>query len=404
MGVVSTYGTFNVRCIKWRFVWANPLTRTSTSLSNLCWEDVCRVGIQRKWRWSWRSHRPVTWFRRSWTIQRYLRRAENVEGRYSWKARVKGIYEYNWINKEGAPFRWGRWRATVCVTKDASKIEVFLDRSSALQHFMEDWWSLHVHTHTHTRTEVMEAGMEDCGVNGRKITIRETTEWLTTEWIRRYLTSSCSSSSLSFYTQKRWVSLHLTLLTHEETDRLSTHSNISNQWEFYEKQTKTSLSWTRLSWLETHVWLRHFVSPMKKRALPVRWRKVPLMWLLSRSRWTSAGHCASTPGRQYRRCDYWRGRGESALDTGYTPARLTCWRICWSILTYTRSTLRLLIPALSRCSLPPRRVDPSVWVFSLSSHRHSYIVEIPIDSDLSITIDKLRVFINKTLSTESLIN
>jgi hypothetical protein len=34
------------------------------------------------------------------------------------------------------------------------------------------------------------------------------------------------------------------------------------------------------------------------------------------------------------------------------------------------------------------------------------IIEIPIDSgiDLSITIDKLRVFIDKTLSTESLIN
>ena len=33
-------------------------------------------------------------------------------------------------------------------------------------------------------------------------------------------------------------------------------------------------------------------------------------------------------------------------------------------------------------------------------------VEIPIDSGmgLSITIDKLRVFINKTLSTQSLIN
>jgi hypothetical protein len=33
-------------------------------------------------------------------------------------------------------------------------------------------------------------------------------------------------------------------------------------------------------------------------------------------------------------------------------------------------------------------------------------IEIPIDSgiDLSITIDKLRVFINKTLSTKSLIN
>ncbi len=33
-------------------------------------------------------------------------------------------------------------------------------------------------------------------------------------------------------------------------------------------------------------------------------------------------------------------------------------------------------------------------------------LEIPIDSGigLSITIDKLRVFINKTLSTESLIN
>ncbi len=35
-----------------------------------------------------------------------------------------------------------------------------------------------------------------------------------------------------------------------------------------------------------------------------------------------------------------------------------------------------------------------------------WVLEIPIDSgiDLSITIDKLRVFINKTLSTESLIN
>ena len=34
------------------------------------------------------------------------------------------------------------------------------------------------------------------------------------------------------------------------------------------------------------------------------------------------------------------------------------------------------------------------------------LVEIPIDSgmDLSITIDYLRVFINKTLSTQSLIN
>jgi hypothetical protein len=42
---------------------------------------------------------------------------------------------------------------------------------------------------------------------------------------------------------------------------------------------------------------------------------------------------------------------------------------------------------------------------SLISRRLSGL-EIPIDSgiDLSITIDKLRVFINKTLSTESLIN
>jgi hypothetical protein len=34
------------------------------------------------------------------------------------------------------------------------------------------------------------------------------------------------------------------------------------------------------------------------------------------------------------------------------------------------------------------------------------LVEIPIDSGmgLSITIDKLRVFVNKTLSTQSLIN
>ena len=36
----------------------------------------------------------------------------------------------------------------------------------------------------------------------------------------------------------------------------------------------------------------------------------------------------------------------------------------------------------------------------------TYVLEIPIDSGigLSTTIDKLRVFINKTLSTESLIN
>jgi hypothetical protein len=37
---------------------------------------------------------------------------------------------------------------------------------------------------------------------------------------------------------------------------------------------------------------------------------------------------------------------------------------------------------------------------------YDHLLEIPIDSgiDLSITIDKVRVFINKTLPTESLIN
>ena len=46
-----------------------------------------------------------------------------------------------------------------------------------------------------------------------------------------------------------------------------------------------------------------------------------------------------------------------------------------------------------------------IWGYS-SSRANIRFIEIPIDSGmgLSITIDKLRVFINKTLSTQSLIN
>ena len=49
---------------------------------------------------------------------------------------------------------------------------------------------------------------------------------------------------------------------------------------------------------------------------------------------------------------------------------------------------------------------PSLWLSVTTMYQVVSDIEIPIDSgiDLSITIDKLRVFINKTLSTESLIN
>ena len=59
---------------------------------------------------------------------------------------------------------------------------------------------------------------------------------------------------------------------------------------------------------------------------------------------------------------------------------------------------------------PSSKVDvvkgPCLCVQFASPMPMQQTLEIPIDSGigLSITIDKLRVFINKTLSTESLIN
>jgi hypothetical protein len=62
---------------------------------------------------------------------------------------------------------------------------------------------------------------------------------------------------------------------------------------------------------------------------------------------------------------------------------------------------------MSWCSDAPEDETISLFTGLLANPDMTLsLVEIPIDSGmgLSITIDKLRVFVNKTLSTQSLIN